>query len=346
MNEQLFSNPTMKKKLQSILDDKNIKGKVVGSANGPRVTCFSISLEPGIKVKKVERCAEEIAASFNAPDVRILAPIPGKNLVGVEIPNGHGEIVDFHNLWNEDVEKRMAIPLVLGKEFSNRKVRLDLAMAPHILIAGIDASEILMGLQAIVVNLLHRFAPENMHFVLFHPHHNVFDHYQGMPYLPTPVIHDASQMVAALHETVDEMYDRYKLLQSAQAKTLQKYNEIENIQTRLPYKVLFIGELASLREDKLWHQAEKDLFRIAQMGRAAGIHLVVATQNLKSQVITGVIKANLSTRIAFRVNNVKESQLILDISGAEKLLGNGDMLVMLPPDLKIIRAQCATCKEQ
>ncbi|MBO4492376.1 MAG: hypothetical protein J5944_13580 [Lentisphaeria bacterium] len=353
MNElkSKVSIPRMKKELQSILDGEKIRGEVVGCANGPRVTLFRISLEPGVNVKKVERCAKEIAATFNVPSVRVLAPIPGTKFVGVEIPNGREEMVDLRRLLEDgDRAKQMTIPLVLGKGFSGKNVVIDLALAPHILLAGVDPSEVSMGLHAMVTSLLYRFSPESMQLVLFHPQENVFDRYQGTPHLSMPVIHDVSQMIETLHKTVIEMEDRYKILQSVKAKSLREYNERNNIpntpqSTTLPWKILFIGELASLQKEKSWNDAEIDICRIAQKGRAAGIHLVVATQYPTSKnIITGLIKANLPMRIAFRVNNVNESQLILDRSGAEKLLGGGDMLVM-PYYTPIVRAQCASCKE-
>ena len=343
--------PTMKKELQNILDKEKIKGKVVGCANGPRITRFSILLEPGVHVNKVERCADVIAACFNVSNVRILAPIPGKDLVGAEIPNGREETVDFRELVEDgNWAKQMKIPLMLGKGFSGKKVVIDLAQTVHILIAGVDPAEVTMGLNAMVMSLLHHFSPEGMQLVLFHPQGDVFARYQGTPYLPMPVIHNASQMIAELHKTVDELEDRYKILAAAKAKTLWEYNERNHTpnapQTAgLPCKVLFIGELASLQKDKSWRGVETDICRIAQRARAAGIHLVVATQYPTSKnIITGIIRANLPTRIAFRVNEANESRLILDSSGAEKLIGGGDMLVTTP-SMETIRAQCTVCKD-
>ena len=353
MNEQKskVSIPEMKNELQNILDKENIKGKVVGCANGPRITRFSIFLEPGVNVNKVERCAEKIAAYLHVSNVRILAPIPGTDQVGVEVPNGREEMVDFRELAEDgDWAKQMKIPLLLGKGFSEEKVVIDLAKAPHILIAGIDPSEVSMGLNAMVISLLHHFSPEGMQLVLFHPQGDVFDRYQGTQHLQIPIIHDASQMIAELHKTAAEMEDRYKFLASAKAKNLWEYNERNHTpnapQTAgLPCKVLFIGELASLQKDKSWRDVETDICRIAQMGRAAGIHLVVATQYPTSRnIITGTIRANLPTRIAFRLNEANESRLILDRSGAEKLIGGGDMLVTTP-SMETIRAQCAVCKD-
>ena len=335
--------PTMKKELQSILDKGNIKGKVIGCANGPRIMRFSISLEPGVNVKKVERCAEEIATRFNVTNIRILAPIPGKDLVGVEIPNGRDEMVDLRSLLEDgNWVKQMKIPLMLGKGFSGKKVVIDLATAPHILISGIDPSDVSMVLNAMEMSLVHRFSPESMQLVLFHPGKTCLPGIRGQ----MPVIHGASQMIAELHKTAAEMDDRYKFLQSAKAKTLREYNERNNIPNaprtaRLPYKIIFIGELASLQKDKSWHNAENDICRIAQKGRAAGIHLVVATQYPNSNIISGIIRANLPTRIAFHVSKVNESRLILNNTGAETLLGDGDMLLM-SHDMKIVRAQCAT----
>ena len=341
--------PTMKKELQDILDKKKIKGKVIRSAIGPRVTRFYISLEPGVSVKKVELCAEEIAISFNVSNVRILAPIPGTKFVGVEIPNGHDEIIDFRDLWEEGGEKRMVIPLVLGKEFSGKKVVIDFAQAPQIMMAGRDVSELSMGLNAMVMSLVHHFSPENLNLVLFHPQRNVFDQYQRIPHIQMPVIHEAAQMIAELHKAAVEIDRRYEILRSARVKTLREYNELKTVAStplsaHMPYMVLLIGEIAELQKDRSWYNAETDICRIAQLGRAAGVHLAVATQYPASTVISGVIKANLPTRIAFRVNNTNESRLILDSSGAEKLLGGGDMLVM-SLDMKTVRAQCASFQE-
>ena len=208
---------------------------------------------------------------------------------------------------------------------------LDFAQAPHILMAGNDPEEVSMGLRVMVMSLIRHFSQEELQLVLFHPKKDIFAEFQETPHLWTPVIHDTKRIIEELRETAVELERRYQILASAHAKTLREYNENGKSQhsqqsSRLPYKILFIGELETLRKDKLWNEAEMDICRIAQKGRAAGIHLVVATQHPEPSVITGLIKANLPTRIAFRVNGVKESRLILDRSGAENLIGGGDML--------------------
>ena len=222
---------------------------------------------------------------------------------------------------------------------------LDFAQAPHILMAGNDPEEVSMGLRVMVMSLIRHFSQEELQLVLFHPKKDVFAEFQETPHLWTPVIHDTKRIIEELRETAVELERRYKILASASAKTLREYNDNEKSQhaqqtSRLPYKILFIGELESLRKDKMWNEVEMDICRIAQKGRAAGIHIAVATQHLESRVITGLIKANLPTRIAFRVNGIKESRLILDRSGAENLIGSGDMLLMQYGE-PILRTQCA-----
>ena len=254
-------------------------------------------------------------------------------------------IVDFHTLFEKGHwAKQMMIPIMLGKDFSGKKAVLDFAAAPHILIAGNDPEEVSMGLRVMVMSLIRNFSPEALQLVLFHPQEGVFAGYQGTPHLRIPVIHDTKRIIAELRETAVELERRYKILASAHAKTLSEYNDNRKNQhslqsDQLPYKIIFIGELESLRKDKMWNEVEMDICRIAQMGRAAGIHLVAATQHPESNVITGLIKANLPTRIAFRVNGVKESRLILDRSGAENLIGGGDILLMEHGIMKLI--QCA-----
>ena len=337
----------MKKELQYVLDAHKIKGKVVRSLNGPRITRFCISLGKSVDLRRLEQCSEDIKEALGVDNVRILAPVPGEDFVGIEISNGCGDIVDFQNLFEKDHwAKQMAIPLMLGEGFPGKKAVFDFVQAPHILMAGNDPEEISMGLRMMVMSLIRSFSSEELHLVLFHPQEGVFAGFQKTPHLRIPVIHDTKWIIEELGETAVELERRYKILASVHAKTLRGYNDNEKSQhsqqsARLPYKILFIGELESLRKDKMWNEAEMDICRIAQMGRAAGIHLVVATQHPESNVITGLIKANLPTRIAFRVNGVKESRLILDRSGAENLIGSGDMLLMQYGEA-ILRVQCAT----
>lgn len=340
MSKEFNGIANIKKELQYLLDAHKINGKIVRSLNGPRVTRFCISLKKGVDVRKVERCSKDIMITLGVDNIRILNPIPGENSIGIEIPNGNNEKVCLSTLLDEqNWKKEMTLPIMLGKEISGEKVDIDLAKALHVLIAGNDPAEISMGLNAMAMSLVHNFTPDDLHLVLYHPQEDVFAGYQG------PVIHDTRQIITDLRETAVELERRYKVLASAHAKTLKEYNDnVENQNSpqssRLPYKIIIIGELEKLRKDKMWNEAEMDICRIAQIGRAAGIHLVAATQFPTSTVVTGLVKANLPTRIAFRVDNVNESRLILDMPGAENLLGDGDMLLMEHGIMK--RIQCAT----
>ena len=340
MSKEFNGIANIKKELQYVLDAHKINGKIVRSLNGPRVTRFCISLKKGVDVRKVERCSKDIKIALGVDNIRILNPIPGENSIGIEIPNGNNEKVCLSTLLDEqNWKKEMTLPIMLGKEISGEKVDIDLAKALHVLIAGNDPAEISMGLNAMAMSLVHNFTPDDLHLVLYHPQEDVFAGYQG------PVIHDTRQIITELRETAVEMERRYKVLASAHAKTLKEYNDNVGNQNlpqspRLPYKIIIIGELEKLRKDKMWNEAEMDICRIAQIGRAAGIHLVAATQFPTSKVVTGLVKANLPTRIAFRVDNVNESRLILDMPGAENLLGDGDMLLMKHGIMK--RIQCAT----
>ena len=340
MSKEFNGIANIKKELQYVLDAHKINGKIVRSLNGPRVTRFCISLKKGVDVRKVERCSKDIMITLGVDNIRILNPIPGENSIGIEIPNGNNEKVCLSTLLDEqNWKKEMTLPIMLGKEISGEKVDIDLAKALHVLIAGNDPAEISMGLNAMAMSLVHNFTPDDLHLVLYHPQEDVFAGYQG------PVIHDTRQIITELRETAVEMERRYKVLASAHAKTLKEYNDNVGNQNlpqspRLPYKIIIIGELEKLRKDKMWNEAEMDICRIAQIGRAAGIHLVAATQFPTSKVVTGLVKANLPTRIAFRVDNVNESRLILDMPGAENLLGDGDMLLMKHGIMK--RIQCAT----
>jgi S-DNA-T family DNA segregation ATPase FtsK/SpoIIIE len=348
--------------LQRTLDSFNIAGSVVGHISGPRITRYEISLVEGVSVKKVAQIADDIKMALSAVSVRVLAPIPGKNVVGVEVPNTTSEAVFMRAVMETQAwqEGKMAIPIVLGKDVSNRPVVLDLAKAPHLLIAGSTGSGKSVCMNTLIMSLLFNFDPDDLKLIMVDPKIVEFEDYKKLPHLITPVINDAKKVPIALRWAVTEMEDRYKILARAGVKKLAEFNKLSpygepiidsdgnEIQdrtgkplTHMPILIVIIDELAELRMQDSWKDSETYIARIAQLGRAAGVHIVVATQRPSTNIITGVIKANLPTRIAFRVMQMVDSRVILDMPGAENLLGYGDMLYLAPGGSNVERVQGA-----
>ncbi|MBQ8756154.1 MAG: DNA translocase FtsK 4TM domain-containing protein [Lentisphaeria bacterium] len=348
--------------LQRTLDSFSIAGSVVGHISGPRITRYEISLVEGVSVKKVAQIADDIKMALSAVSVRVLAPIPGRNVVGVEVPNTTSEAVFMRAVMETQAwqEGKMAIPIVLGKDVSNRPVVLDLAKAPHLLIAGSTGSGKSVCMNTLIMSLLFNFDPDDLKLIMVDPKIVEFEDYKKLPHLITPVINDAKKVPIALRWAVTEMEDRYKILARAGVKKLAEFNKLsphgdpiidsegkeirdrnDTLLTHMPILIVIIDELAELRMQDSWKDSETYIARIAQLGRAAGVHIVVATQRPSTNIITGVIKANLPTRIAFRVMQMVDSRVILDMPGAENLLGYGDMLYLAPGGSNVERVQGA-----
>ena len=342
--------------LQSVLESFNVAGHVVKTVVGPRVTRFEIELDPGVKVGLVTGLQNNIAMEMKAESVRILAPIPGEGNIGVEVPNKNSSIVYIRSLFESEVWQKASgnassIPIVLGRDVAGRTVIANLAKAPHLLIAGSTGSGKSVCMNSLIMSLLQKFSPYDLRLILVDPKHVELAMYRPIPHLITPVVNDPKQVPLALRWADNEMERRYRLLASVKAKNLNAFNnrrkgdepELDDdgnpVPDRLPLLVVIIDELADIMMTEAKKDVETSICRIAQKGRAAGIHLVIATQTPRKDVITGLIKANLPTKIAFRVTSGIDSRVILDAVGAENLLGNGDMLFQAPGGEGLERVQ-------
>ena len=342
--------------LQSVLESFNVAGRVIRAVVGPRVTRFVIELDPGVKVGLVTQLQNNIAMEMKAESVRILAPIPGEGNIGVEVPNKNSSIVYIRSLfeseaWQNATGNASSIPIVLGRDVAGRTVIANLAKAPHLLIAGSTGSGKSVCMNSLIMSLLQKFSPDDLRLILVDPKHVELAMYRPIPHLITPVVNDPKQVPLALRWADNEMERRYRLLASVKAKNLKAFNsrkvsdtpELDDdgnpVPERLPLLVVIIDELADIMMTEAKKDVETSICRIAQKGRAAGIHLVIATQTPRKDVITGLIKANLPTKIAFRVTSGIDSRVILDCMGAESLLGNGDMLFMAPGGEGLERVQ-------
>ncbi len=341
--------------LQRTLENFKVDGKVVNHISGPRVTRYEIQLAPGVKVDKVVNLESNIAMELEAQSVRILAPIPGRNVVGVEAPNSRAEAVFMRSImeskqWKETTAE---IPIVLGRDVSGKPIILDLAKAPHLLIAGATGSGKSVCMNTLIMSLLFRFRPDELRLILVDPKVVEHEAYRTLPHLITPVVNDATKVPIALRWAVSEMEKRYKILARAGVKNLRGYNArvlppepvLDDdglpIPDKLPVLVAIVDELADIMMTDARKDVETSIARIAQKGRAAGIHIVIATQRPSREIVTGVIRANLPTKIAFMVGKRVDSQVILDQNGAETLLGKGDMLYLPPGSAGLERIQGA-----
>lgn len=330
--------------LQATLDSFDIAGQVSGTIVGPRITRFEITLEPGVKVDKVTSIQNNIAMDMCATSVRVLAPIPGKNAVGIEVPNKISNMVYIRELFESAAWKDSGadIPIILGKDVAGKVIVTDLAKAPHLLIAGSTGSGKSVCMNTLIMSLLYKFSPFDLKLIMVDPKFVELEMYRPLPHLITPVVNDPKKVPFALRWGVNEMEHRYQMLARVKAKNLNAFNSRpkdpepvpdENgdiIPPKLPYLLIIVDELADIMMTEAKSDVETSICRIAQKGRAAGIHLVIATQTPRKDIITGTIKANLPTKISFKVSNFTDSRVILDTMGAEKLLGKGDMLFKGP----------------
>ena len=328
-------------KIEKTLTSFGIAGKVVEVNPGPAVTQFAISIPPGIKISKITALATDLALALATPTgtVRIEAPIPGKSLIGIEIPNRALEIVYLKSILGSSqmLENKSKLVVALGKDVSGNPFMTDIAKMPHALIAGATGSGKSVLINAIIASILFRASPAEVKFIMVDPKRVELSEYNEVPHLLTPVIVDLEKILSALKWTMTEMDRRYKLFAAAGVRNISGYNEMAGFAS-LAYIVIVIDELADLMSFAPV-EVEDAICRLAQMARATGIHLVVATQRPSVDVITGLIKANITCRIAFNVVSMVDSKVIIDQPGAEKLLGKGDML-FLPPDVaKPVRIQ-------
>ena len=326
-------------KLETVLQDFKINAKVKAVQVGPAVTRYEIGMPQGVSVKKVQFHADDIAMALASNGgIRIEAPIPGKNAVGIEVPNRNVTSVSLREMIESlDFQKRVnPMSFVLGKDINGSIQFCNLDKMPHLLVAGSTGSGKSVCLNTMLISMLYKSSPEDVRLILIDPKTVEFSTYANLPHLLTPqIITTKEQTINALNWAIKEMEYRYTLLQKNQVVNIKEYNNLDIVKNnqveKMPYIVIVIDELGDLMIDAK-RDMEERIMKLAQKSRAAGIHLVIATQRPSVDVITGTIKANLPSRIAFALTNFADSKTVLDMSGAEKLLGKGDMLFK-PSDL-------------
>nr|WP_242647978.1 DNA translocase FtsK [Campylobacter geochelonis] len=326
-----------------------IDGDVVRTYSGPVVTTFEFRPAAHIKVSKILTLQDDLAMALRAKTIRIQAPIPGKDVVGIEIPNKNIETIYLKEVLESDVFKNASSPLTiaLGKDIVGQPFVTDLKKLPHLLIAGTTGSGKSVGINAMLLSLLYRNSPKTLRLIMIDPKMLEFSMYNDIPHLLTPVITDAKKAVTALSNLVGEMERRYKVMANTHTKNIENYNEkaLKEGGETMPYIVVIIDELADLMMNS-GKDVEFYIARLAQMARASGIHLIVATQRPSVDVVTGLIKANLPSRISFRVGQKIDSKVILDQMGADSLLGRGDMLFTPPSSPGLIRLHAPFASEE
>lgn len=351
--EELEAN---KNKIVETLNNYSIKIDKIKATIGPTVTLYEIIPAPGIRISKIKNLEDDIALSLAALGIRIIAPIPGRGTIGIEVPNSKPEIVSMKSILNSSSFRntKFELPIALGKNISNEDFIADLTKMPHLLIAGATGQGKSVGLNAILASILHKKHPSEVKFVLVDPKKvelNLFSkierHFLAkLPELEEPIITDTKLVVKTLNSLCVEMDQRYELLKNAQVRNIKEYNakfkarklNPEKGHRFLPYVILIVDEFADLIMTA-GKEVELPIARLAQLARAVGIHLIIATQRPSVNIITGTIKANFPARIAFRVTSKVDSRTILDTGGAEQLIGRGDML--LSTGTELVRLQCA-----
>jgi len=327
--------------IEKTLDSFGIAADVAEVNGGPAVTQYALRISAGTKISKIANLQHDIALALATPTgtVRIEAPIPGKSLVGIEVPNRSLELVGLKNILGSDemTKHKSKLAVALGRDTSSNPVIVDLDKMPHCLIAGTTGSGKSVMINTVIGSLLFRNSPDELKMILIDPKRVELTNYNGIPHLLTPVITEPEKILSALKWAMAEMDRRYKLFQSVGVRNISGYNEMSGFQA-LPYIVIVVDELADLMMFAPV-EIEDAITRIAQLARATGIHLVVATQRPSVDVITGLIKANIPCRIAFNVSSMVDSRVIIDQPGAEKLLGRGDMLFLPPDASKPLRIQ-------
>ena len=342
--------------LEKTFSNFNLNVKVVEIETGPVIAQYEIELEPGLRLSKITGLADDLAIALRVPSVRIVAPIPGKNTVGIEVPNQQRQVVRLRDVIEEvnGRVKKMRIPLYLGKDVSGNPLMADLSTLPHLLIAGRTGTGKSVCLNAIISSILMTRRPDEVRMLMIDPKMVELSGYKTLPHLMHPVVTDMRKAEAILAWAVDKMEERYSLLAQAGVRHVSAYNQLgeeelrerlqleddqsQEVPTHLPYIVIVADEIADLMMTA-GKEVEQHIIRLAQKSRAVGIHLILATQKPTVDVITGLIKSNLPARIAFQVASRTDSRVVLDEMGAEKLLGNGDMLFLWPGTSMLLRGQ-------
>ena len=314
-----------------------VAGRMVGAQTGPVITLFEFSPAPGTKVNRITGLANELALTLKVPQVRIQVPVPEKSTVGIEVPNPRRSPVSFREIYESLSFRSISSPLALaiGKTVAGEPYAADLARMPHLLVAGATGTGKSVCLNGLISSLLMKNGPENLRLLMIDPKRLEMAPYEGIPHLLGPVVTEPAVAVGRLRSLVTEMLRRYDLMKDEGVKNIAEYRKVASPERLFPYIVVVIDELADLMLAQK-KEVEPPIIRLAQMARAAGIHLVLATQRPSAQVVTGLIKTNIPTKIAFQVGSQIDSRVILDTGGAEFLLGAGDMLIK-PPGSDIVR---------
>jgi len=344
------------KLLEKKLEDFNVHGKVVAVSPGPVITTFEYEPAPGVKINKIVNLTDDLALALRATSIRIVAPIPGKAAIGIELPNTSRELVRFRGIVASSAfeKSKSKLTICLGRDIVGNPVVAELDKMPHLLIAGATGTGKSVALNAMICSLLYKSTPDEVKLIMIDPKRIELSSYDGIPHLITPVVTDIKKATNALFWAVREMERRYELLSEKKSRNLRQYNQKiekeknsdkEQALEKLPYVVIVIDELADLMLAAS-RNVEVALTRLAQMARAAGIHLILATQRPSVDVLTGIIKANFPTRLTFQVSSKTDSRTIIDTNGAENLLGDGDMLFLPPGTAKLQRIHGAFISEE
>jgi DNA segregation ATPase FtsK/SpoIIIE, S-DNA-T family len=326
--EELQDNAeTIRRKLQ----DFEVEGRIVQVSPGPIITSYEFEPAAGVKISQVVNLGDDLALALKSASVRIVGPIPGRGTVAIEVPNSEAATVYLREIFvsAEFAESKGKLPLALGKDVTGTPVVSDLTSMPHLLVAGATGSGKSVGLNSMICSILYKASPADVRFLLIDPKRLELSVYEGIPHLLAPVVTDAKEAAARLRWIVGKMDERYRTLQLKQVRNIEGYNKVVGPEEKLPYWVVVVDELADLMMVSAG-EVQTSLVRLAQIARAVGIHLIIATQRPSVDVVTGLIKANFPTRIAFQVASKVDSRTVLDGNGAEQLLGRGDM-IFVPP---------------
>ena len=350
------------RRLERKLSDFGVEGEVVEILPGPVITMYEYKPAPGVKISKVANLSDDLALTLRAQSIRIVAPIPGKAAIGIEIPNNQREVVYLKEILSSAAYKnsKHRLPIALGKDITGAAVVADLTKMPHLLVAGATGTGKSVSINTMIESLLFKVSTEMVRLLLVDPKRIELSMYHDIPHLLHPVVTQAKDATKALRWAVEEMEKRYMLLSDRGVRNIETYNRrivkdkgtktapedtSKGIDKTLPYIIVIIDELADLMMISS-KEVEESITRLAQMARAAGIHLIIATQRPSVNVLTGIIKANFPTRISFQVSSKVDSRTILDTNGAEHLLGDGDMLFMPPGVSRIMRIHGAYVSEE
>jgi S-DNA-T family DNA segregation ATPase FtsK/SpoIIIE len=328
--------------LRRKLLDFEVEGRIVQVSPGPIITSYEFEPAAGVKISRVVNLVDDLALALKAASVRIVGPIPGRGTVAIEVPNPEAGMVYLREIFASPdfAESKRRLPLALGKDVTGGPVVSDLTAMPHLLVAGATGTGKSVGLNAMICSILYKMTPAEVRFLMIDPKRLELTTYEGIPHLLAPVVTDAKEAAMRLKWIVGKMDERYKQLQAKQVRNIEGYNKAVEAEERLPYWVVVIDELADLMMVSA-ADVQMALVRLAQIARAVGIHLIIATQRPSVDVVTGLIKANFPTRIAFQMASKVDSRTVLDANGAEQLLGRGDMIFVPPGANKQMRVHGA-----